>query len=224
MKKIILLVALLAIPAFAGADEVVLKNGDKPTGKVLGMAGGKLAFETQHSGVVKIDWAQVASLKTDEKVKVRLATKEIVEGKTDRRELREEAGPGIGRGPLKAAKEFRDFLLKSNMLALALAVVLGNAVSSVVGSIVADVVMPLVGVLQRNGQWKSIVWGWGRLNFTVGHLASALLDFAIIAGIVFLVTKAFVRNTPPPPSKQCTMCLEQIHPDAKRCKFCTSEA
>ena len=131
---------------------------------------------------------------------------------------------GSAEAAMKAAKEFRDFLLKSNMLALALAVILGNAVSSVVTSIVNDVVMPLMGILQRNGQWKSIVWGWGRLNFTVGHLASALLDFAIIAGIVFLITKAFVRGAPPAPSKQCRMCLEQIHPDAKRCKFCTSEA
>jgi putative salt-induced outer membrane protein YdiY len=78
---IILIAGLLVAPSFVGADEVVLKNGDKLTGKVVGMAGGKLAFETGHSGVLKIDWGQVASLKTDEKVKVRLATKEVVEGK-----------------------------------------------------------------------------------------------------------------------------------------------
>ena len=81
MRKALLLSSLLLGPSFAGADEVVLKNGDKLTGKVLGMAGGRLAFETPHSGVVKIDWAQVASLKSDEKVKVKLATKEMVEGK-----------------------------------------------------------------------------------------------------------------------------------------------
>jgi putative salt-induced outer membrane protein YdiY len=81
MKRYLLLAALLSAPAFAGADEVTLKNGDKLTGKVLGMAGGKLAFETAHSGVIKIDWTQVATLKTDDKVKVRLSTKEIVEGK-----------------------------------------------------------------------------------------------------------------------------------------------
>lgn len=75
------LALLLAAPAFVGADELLLKNGDKLTGKVVGLAGGKLAFETAHSGVVKIDWAQVSSLKTEEKVKVRLATKEVVEGK-----------------------------------------------------------------------------------------------------------------------------------------------
>ena len=124
----------------------------------------------------------------------------------------------------RMATEFRDFLLKSNMLALALAVVLGNAVSAVVTSIVGDLIMPLAGTLQHNGQWRAIVWGWGRLNFTVGHLAGALLDFALIAGIVLAITKAFSRGAPPPPTKQCKMCLEAIHPDARRCKFCTSEA
>ena len=124
----------------------------------------------------------------------------------------------------KYAQEFREFLLKTNMFSMAMGVVIGTAVGGVVSSIVADVVMPLVGVLQKNGEWREIKWGWGKLQFTVGHLAGALLDFLIIAAIVFLITKLFVRQAPPPPSKQCKMCLEQIHPDAKRCKFCTSEA
>lgn len=68
-------------PAAVAADEVVLKNGDKLTGKVMGLAGGKLALETPHSGVVKIDWGQVASVKTDGKVTVTLKTKEVLEGK-----------------------------------------------------------------------------------------------------------------------------------------------
>src|SRR5262245_26691724 len=70
---------LATLPAFA--DEVTLKNGDKLTGKVVGMTDGKLKFETSHSGVLSIDWAQIASLKTDDKVRVKLATGERVEGK-----------------------------------------------------------------------------------------------------------------------------------------------
>jgi large conductance mechanosensitive channel len=134
----------------------------------------------------------------------------------------------VAQGSREAAKkyalEFREFLMKTNMFSMAMGVVIGTAIGTVVSSIVSDVVMPLVGVFQHNGEWRAIKWGYGKLQFTVGHLAGALLDFAIIATIVFLITKVFVRQAPPPPTKQCKMCLEQIHPDAKRCKFCTSEA
>src|SRR5688572_12613215 len=62
-------------------DEIKLKNGDRITGTVTGLAGGKLAVDTPHAGTVKIDWTQVASLTTDGKHKVRLVTGEEVEGK-----------------------------------------------------------------------------------------------------------------------------------------------
>ncbi len=71
---------LLAAPA-AGEDEVTLKNGDRLTGTVGGMARGKLELATAHSGKLQVDWAQVASVKTDGKVKVRVATGEVFEGK-----------------------------------------------------------------------------------------------------------------------------------------------
>jgi hypothetical protein len=62
-------------------DEIKLKNGDRISGTVTGLAGGKLVVDTVHSGPVKIDWAQVASLSTDGKHRVRLVTGEEVEGK-----------------------------------------------------------------------------------------------------------------------------------------------
>lgn len=65
----------------AADDEVKLKNGDRLTGKVTSLAGGKLVLETTHSGPLKIDWAQVVSIKTDNPIRVRLTTKEELEGK-----------------------------------------------------------------------------------------------------------------------------------------------
>jgi large conductance mechanosensitive channel len=124
----------------------------------------------------------------------------------------------------RLATEFRDFLLKTNMFALAMAVVIGNAISKVVDSLVQGLIMPVVGVLTPRGDWRSglqvDVW---RFHFPMGLVLGVLLDFTIIAGVVFLITKAVIRQAPPPPSKPCKMCLEAIHPDAKRCKFCTSE-
>jgi len=76
------IVAVFLLSAVVAADdEVKLKNGDRLTGKVTSLAGGKLVLETTHSGPLKIDWAQVVSVKTDNPVKVRLATNEILEGK-----------------------------------------------------------------------------------------------------------------------------------------------
>jgi hypothetical protein len=80
MRKMILCLLLLAAPA-SGEDEVKLKNGDRITGTVAGMAKGKLEVTTVHSGKLQIDWTQVTSVKTDAKVKVRVVTGEVFEGK-----------------------------------------------------------------------------------------------------------------------------------------------
>jgi putative salt-induced outer membrane protein YdiY len=62
-------------------DEVKLKNGDRLSGKIITLAGGKLTLETTHSGPLKIDWSQVVSVKTDAPLKVTLTTGEVLEGK-----------------------------------------------------------------------------------------------------------------------------------------------
>jgi putative salt-induced outer membrane protein YdiY len=71
---------LMAAISFAD-DEVKLKNGDRVTGKVTSLAGGKLVIETGYAGKVSIDWAQVVSVKTDAPIKVKIATGELLEGK-----------------------------------------------------------------------------------------------------------------------------------------------
>jgi hypothetical protein len=64
----------------AWADEVVLRNGDKIAGEVVVLVNGKLALETPYAGVIQINWADVTSIKTDGKVKVKTATGDLVEG------------------------------------------------------------------------------------------------------------------------------------------------
>ena len=76
------LLSLLLLASFAlGEDEIKLKNGDRISGTVTGMNKGKLEVATAHSGRLQIDWSQVASIKTEGKLKVRLITGEILEGK-----------------------------------------------------------------------------------------------------------------------------------------------
>lgn len=124
------------------------------------------------------------------------------------------------------AKEFRDFLLKTNMLALALGVVLGAAASKVVNAIVEHVLGGIIAV------FKGGSYGWDALNFSVwkfrfnlGPLVNAVIEFVCVAAVVFLITKMFIKQSappPPPPTKACPECLEAIAPAATRCKFCTA--
>ncbi|MBV8878707.1 MAG: large conductance mechanosensitive channel protein MscL [Planctomycetaceae bacterium] len=125
--------------------------------------------------------------------------------------------------PKKYAQEFREFLLKSNMFSLAMGVVIGAAVGKVVSSIVGDLIMPIVGVLTPEGNWRTFKVGFWRFNWTLGHFFGEVVDFVIIAGVVFLITKAFVKQAPPPPTKTCTACKEAIHPEATKCKWCTAD-
>lgn len=125
--------------------------------------------------------------------------------------------------PKKYANEFREFLLKSNMFSLAMGVVIGGAVGKVVSSIVGDLVMPIVGILSPEGSWRTLKVGYGRLQFTIGNFMGTMVDFLVIAAVVFMITKAFVKQAPPPPSKVCPACKESINPEATKCKFCTSD-
>ncbi len=123
-------------------------------------------------------------------------------------------------------KEFQDFLFKQNFLALALAVVMGQAVSKVVEGVVQNLVMPIVGLLLPGGEWKTaqfVISGENAIKY--GDMLGRLLDFAVIAAVVFWVTKVLIRPAPPAPApatKSCPFCLETIPEAAKRCRACTS--
>ena len=114
------------------------------------------------------------------------------------------------------AKEFREFLFKTNVFSLALGVVIGAAVGDVVKAFVADLVMPIVGAIDTKGSWRELTLHMWRFKITYGHLMGALLDFSIVATIVFLVTKAFLRSSPPPPTKPCPACKEGNHPEDRK--------
>src|ERR1041384_234392 len=81
MRILAVCLLFLGVAVASADDEVKLKNGDRISGKVTSLAGGKLVVETTHSGPLKIDWAQVVSVKTDAPIKVKLATGEVLEGK-----------------------------------------------------------------------------------------------------------------------------------------------
>lgn len=90
--------------------------------------------------------------------------------------------------------EFNAFLEEYGVIGLAVAFVIGLAVTNLVSAIVDDLVMPIIGVFLPAGDWQQAVLQVAAIEFQVGHFLSALLDFLIIAFLVFL----FVRYALPP--------------------------
>ena len=129
-------------------------------------------------------------------------------------------------------KEFKEFLLKTNALALAVGVIIGVAVGKVISSIVADLLMPVIGILIPGGEWRTIKIALthkpdGSVGnaLMLGNLLGNLVDFVIIAFVIFMITKALLKPAPvppPPPTKTCQDCLETVAAGARKCKFCGS--
>lgn len=131
-------------------------------------------------------------------------------------------------------KDFQSFLLKTNAFALAIGVIIGAATGKVVSGMVDDLLMPLISVAMPAGDWREaqIVLSQttdaaGKISTNAikyGHLAGTLLDFIIIACVVYFITKMLLPKEPPAaPTKQCPQCLETIPAEAHRCKACTAE-
>ena len=133
-------------------------------------------------------------------------------------------------------KGFKEFLLKNNVLALAVAVIVGGAVGKVVSSLAADLIMPLISTVLPSGEWRNAKYVIGKsvgadgkevinsLNY--GTFFGNVVDFLIIALVVYVMTKALIKEAPAapaPPTKTCPRCKEAITIDASKCKFCTAD-
>ena len=134
-------------------------------------------------------------------------------------------------------KEFKSFLLQTNALALAVGVIIGGAVGKVVSSLVADILMPLISLAIPGGSWKESKFilssGVDAAGKTVenavsyGAFLGTVIDFVIIAAVVFIIGKAMIKPAPAPPApamKTCPECLESIPQAARRCRACGNPA
>ena len=128
--------------------------------------------------------------------------------------------------------EFKKFLLQTNALALAIGVIIGAAVGKVVSSMVGDILMPVIGLLIPGGAWRELKWvlstkadGSAANAITYGAFIGSVVDFTIIAFVVFLITKALLKPAPPAPGpamKECPECKESIPTAARKCRACAS--
>jgi large conductance mechanosensitive channel len=118
-------------------------------------------------------------------------------------------------------QDFKAFALKGNVVDLAVAVVIGGAFGKIVSALVADIIMPIVGALMPSTEWRN--WTASPLHLKVGDFMGAVVDFFIVAMVLFLVVVkggGRFRKAPTATTKDCLECLEKIPLEAKRCRAC----
>jgi large conductance mechanosensitive channel len=100
----------------------------------------------------------------------------------------------LGKGAQGFNKEFMDFLQKYQVIGLAVAFVIGTAATKLVNSTVSDVIMPVIAVIIPGGDWRSAVFQVGPIKFLLGDFVGALIDFAIIALVIFILVKYIMKG------------------------------
>ena len=141
-------------------------------------------------------------------------------------------------------KEFKEFAMKGNMVDMAIGIIIGAAFGKIVSSLVSDVLMPPLGKMMGNVDFSNLFLDLSGGNFPTlaaakaagaatvnyGLFLNTVIDFAIIAVVLFLIVKAMNRlkrkeaaAAPPPSStKECSFCFSLIPLKASRCPHCTS--
>jgi large conductance mechanosensitive channel len=120
-------------------------------------------------------------------------------------------------------KEFKEFLLKQNVVALAIAVVVGTALNTLVKAVVDDFIMPIIVVIGPGGDWQTATWNVGRVKFGVGDFLAAVINFIIIGFVAWRISKVFIKPEAEKPKRDCPFCRLPVDPAATRCAHCTSQ-
>jgi large conductance mechanosensitive channel len=130
--------------------------------------------------------------------------------------------------------DFKKFVLRGNVVDLAVAVVVGVAFTAMITAFVADLVTPLVAALFGKPDFADLTFRLHHSTFRYGAFLNALVSFLVVATVVFfavvLPLTALLRRLnllpaeePKPETRQCPECLSDIPVAARRCAFCTSE-
>jgi len=139
-------------------------------------------------------------------------------------------------------KEFRDFVMRGNVLDLAVAVIIGGAFGKIVTSFVNDVIMPPIGLLLGGVDFANLFISLdgkgyesldaakaaGAATINYGLFLNTVIDFTIVALVIFLIIKSVSKLKKPAPvadltTKDCPYCFSTISIKAKRCPNCTSQ-
>jgi large conductance mechanosensitive channel len=130
------------------------------------------------------------------------------------------------------ATEFKQFLLRGNVVDLAVAFVIGAAFAALVQAAVTDLLTPLVAAIFGQPDFSALKFTINGSTFRYGDFLNALIAFVTIAFVVFffvvkpinrLTELSRRRESPDPSTRKCPECVSEIPIDARRCAFCTSE-
>jgi len=130
-------------------------------------------------------------------------------------------------------KGFREFILRGNVVDLAVAVILGAAFNAIIGSLVSDVLNPLISATVGKPDFSFIVFNIGSGHIKIGNFLNAVVSFLLIAAVVYFAVvvpmNKFLEHFNPasgpaePTTKKCPECLSEIPLAATRCCFCTQK-
>jgi large conductance mechanosensitive channel len=128
--------------------------------------------------------------------------------------------------------EFKQFILRGNVIDLAVAVVIGAAFGAVVTSLVENIITPLLGALGGQPDFSALSFEINSSEIRYGAFLNALIAFLIIAAVIFfavikpmnaIMTRMRTEPTPDPMTGKCPYCLSEVQVGATRCPFCTQE-
>jgi len=129
-------------------------------------------------------------------------------------------------------REFNEFVLRGNVIDLAVALVIGAAFGAVVTSIVENLIMPLIAAIGGQPDFSEIGFTINDSLFSMGNVLNALISFLIIAAVIFffvvkptnmLIERSRREPAPDPTTRQCPACISEVPLAATRCAFCTSD-
>ena len=125
-------------------------------------------------------------------------------------------------------KEFRDFAIRGNVIDLAVGVIIGAAFGKIVASLVNDVLFPLIGLVLGGVNFAERTIAVGAAEIKYGAFIQSVIDFVIVAFVIFMMVRIMNRIQKPAPvadptTKDCPYCFSSISIKAKRCPNCTSQ-
>ena len=124
-------------------------------------------------------------------------------------------------------KEFREFAIRGNVMDLAVAVIIGGAFGKIITSLVGDVLMPLIGLVLGGVNFSELAITVGAAEVKWGAFVQSIIDFVIIAFVIFLLVRSMNRlkreEPVTPTTKECPHCFTTIPLKAIRCPNCTSQ-
>lgn len=126
-------------------------------------------------------------------------------------------------------KDFKQFLLRGNVVDLAVGVVVGAAFGTIVSALVADLLTPLIAAIAKVPDFSGWYFTINESQFMYGHFINSLISFLLVAGAVFffvvkpmniLIAKSKKEAPADPTTKKCPECISEIPIQAKRCAHC----